>query len=67
MEKDWTKVKSFDKEYLAEMAKEILEDNGIVSVTINKHDRAYVTFGCFEVYVADKDLQTASDLLKELN
>ncbi len=67
MEKDWKKVRSFDKEYLVEMSKEILEDHGIISVILNKQDRSYGTFGCFELYVSKKDYQQASDLLKELN
>jgi len=51
MEDNWIKVRAFDKVYLAEIAKEVLVDNGIESVILNKQDGSYLTFGDIEIYV----------------
>lgn len=67
MEKDWVKVRGFDKAYLAEIAKEVLVDNDIQSVILNKQDGLYLTFGDIEVYVAKENAVKAIDCLKTLN
>ena len=66
MEKDWVKVKAFDKVYLAEIAKEVLYDNDIQSVIMNKQDGSYLTFGDIEIYVAKENAVKAIEYLKEL-
>lgn len=66
MEKNWIKIRSFDKEYLSQIAKEVLSDNEIESVIINKQDGAYKTFGEFEVYVHIDFQEKAMECLKEL-
>ncbi len=65
MEKDWIIVRTYDKAYLAEIAKEVLEDNGIKAVIMNKKDSSY-KFGEIEVYVAKSHEAKASELLKDL-
>ena len=67
MEKDWIKIKSFNKEYLAEIAKEVLLDHGIKSVIINKQSSSYLSFGDIEIYVSKKNAIKAINYLKELN
>ncbi len=67
MENNWVKVRAFDKVYLAEIAKEVLADNGINAVILNKQDGSYQTFGDIEVYVEKGDEIKAIDCLKELN
>ena len=67
MEKDWVKVFDASQEYQAEMAKEILEDNEIQAVILNKHDSSYVTIGYIEVYVHKDNEDKALEILKELS
>lgn len=66
MEKDWVKVKSFAKLYIAEIAKEVLKDNEIESVILNKQDTSYL-IGDIEIYVAKSNAAKAIELLEQLN
>ncbi|RLD48105.1 MAG: DUF2007 domain-containing protein [Bacteroidetes bacterium] len=66
MEKGWTNIRNFNKAYLAEIAKEVLTDNNIESVIINKKDSSYTTFGDIELYVREENAETAKQLIKEL-
>ena len=67
MGKDWVKVKGFGKVYLAEIAKEVLFDNGIDSVILNKQDGSYMTFGEVEIYVNKVYERQAKKCLKDLD
>ena len=53
-------------EYKAEMAREILENDGIKVVVLNQHDTAYQVFGEYKLYVAKEDAEQSSILLKNL-
>ncbi len=66
MEDNWVKVRSLGKVYLAEIAKEVLADNAIESVILNKQDGSYLSFGDIEIYVAKENEQKAIACLKEL-
>jgi len=66
MEKGWTEIFITTHEYKASMAKDLLENEGIKAVVINQHDSAYQTFGEFSVHVAEKDVEKALELLKNL-
>ena len=66
MEKGWTEVFITAHEYKASMAKDLLENEGIKAVILNQHDSAYQTFGEFSVHVAEKDVEKALELLKNL-
>ena len=67
MEKDWVIAKSFNKAYVADIAVEVLADNGIRGVVMNKKDSSYQTFGDIEIYVEAINLIKAKSLLEELN
>ena len=67
MEKDWTPVYSTDKEYIAEMIKDILLDNEIQSVVINKRDSSYISIGDIEIYVSKDDALKARFLIEKMN
>lgn len=67
MEKNWVVAKSFGKAYIADIAIEVLADNGIKGVIINKKDSSYLSFGDVEVYVEIADLAKAKKFLEELN
>lgn len=66
MEEGWKKVFLTGEEYKANMAKDILENNGIKAVLMNQHDTAYKSFGDIEVYVQEADEEKALEILKEL-
>ena len=53
-------------EYKAEIAREILENEGIKTVVLNQHDSAYQAFGEFIIYVAEENGKRSIELLKEL-
>ncbi len=66
MEKDWKQVFLTGEAYRAEIAKELLENNEIESVILNQKDSTYITFGDIEVYVHEKDVEKAIQILKDL-
>lgn len=66
MEKGWKEVYMTAHEYKAEMAKEILENEGIKVVVLNQQDTAYKTFGEYSVYVSDEDEERSLEILKNL-
>lgn len=67
MEKGWKQVFLTGQEYRAEIAKEILENNGINVVVMNQQDGAFINItGDIEVYVNESDEAEALELLKEL-
>jgi hypothetical protein len=66
MEEGWKEVYMTAHEYKANMAKDLLEIEGIKAVIISQHDTAYQSFGEFIVYVADEFAEKAVELLKKL-
>jgi len=66
MEKGWKEIFMTIHEYRAEMAKEILENEGISVVLINQKDTAYKAFGEIYVYVKEENAEQADKILKNL-
>jgi len=66
MEKDWKRVFLSGQLYKVEIAKELLENNGIDSVILNKKDSSYLAFGSIELYVNENAEEQAIELLKDL-
>lgn len=66
MEEGWKQVFMTAIEYKSEMAKDILENQGIKVVVLNQHDSAYQNFGEFALFVANENTARAIKLLKEL-
>jgi Zn-dependent membrane protease YugP len=66
MEKGWEKIFSSAQPYQAEVAKQVLEENGITAVVINKKDSSYLAFGEAELYVKQDDVIRAKQLIKSL-
>ena len=66
MEKDWVIVYSTNQIYLAEIAKQVLADNGMNSIIINKKDSSYNDFGDIELYVNRDFVSEAKALIKEI-
>ena len=67
MEKGWTKVFVTTEDYLASMARDILQDNGIESVVINHKDSSNIMWGEAEIYVRDDNEVQANEILEQLN
>jgi len=66
MEDNWISIYSADQTWLAEIARQILEENGIESVVINKRDSSYLVFGDVEVYVSQENAEKSKELLKNI-
>lgn len=66
MEKGWKQVFLSGQLYKVEIAKDVLENNGIESVIINKKDSSYLAFGSIELYVKEDTEKQAIELLKDL-
>ena len=66
MEDNWVKIFSTDQPYQAEIARQVLEDNGIHAVVLNKKDSSYLVFGETELYVDQDNVIRAKQLIKTL-
>ncbi|PLX09359.1 MAG: hypothetical protein C0596_02090 [Marinilabiliales bacterium] len=51
-------------EYLAELLKQVLNDNNIAAFIINRQDSSY-HFGDIEVFVNDEDVEKAKEITAE--
>ena len=58
------KLLSTDNPNKAEITKQMLEENNINVVLLNKQDSSYLMFGSIELYVNEEQLQQATYLLK---
>lgn len=65
MEKDWKCIFTTDEPYQAELIKQMLNNNNINAVVINRQDSSYQTFGSAEVYVNLEDESEALNLIKK--
>ena len=61
------KVLSLDNPNKAAIVKQMLEENNIKVVLLNKQDSSYLMFGLVELYVQKDQLEKTEDLLKEIN
>ncbi|NVO11351.1 MAG: DUF2007 domain-containing protein [Bacteroidales bacterium] len=66
MEDNWVSIFSSDKPWQTEIAKQVLAENGIEAVIINKQDSSYRSFGDVEVYVAQNDVEKSKEILKNI-
>jgi len=64
MEKNWKRVFLTGDLYKAEIIHDLLENEGIDSVTLNQKDSVYQTFGDIEVYVNEMDEEKALEIIK---
>jgi len=63
MEKNWVKIFSSNNYYQAEMVKQMLIENQIDTVLLNKQDSSHRTFGHIEVYIHQRDFSNAIEAL----
>lgn len=66
MEKNWVNIFTTNQAYLAEIIKDVLADNDMQAVIINKQDSAYVTIGDIDIYVKAKNVIKAKFLINKL-
>jgi len=64
MGNDWRVVYTSNKPYQAEMVKDILIENEIEAILLNKQDSLYL-FGDIEVYVQPDDVIKAKFIIKD--
>ena len=67
MEKNWTKIFSSNNPNETEIIKQVLEENGIISIKMNQQDSSYNMFGTIDLYVKDKDLEDAKKIISNQN
>ena len=61
------KVLSTDIPNKAAIVKQMLEENNIKVVLLNKQDSSYLMFGLVELYVQKDQVEKTENLLKEIN
>jgi len=61
------KVLSTDNPNKAAIVKQMLEENSIKVVLLNKQDSSYLMFGLVELYVKEDQFEKTESLLKEIN
>ena len=61
------KVLSTDNPNKAAIVKQMLEENNIKVVLLNKQDSSYLMFGLVGLYVQEDQLEKTENLLKEIN
>ena len=61
------KVISTDNPNKAAIVKQMLEENNIKVVLLNKQDSSYLMFGLVELYVQEDQVEKTENLLKEIN
>ena len=66
MQNDWIVVYRTGELHQAEMVKQIIQQNGIDAVIMNKKDSSYIIFGDIEVLVKPENETAALQLLKNL-
>ncbi|MGD2033747.1 MAG: DUF2007 domain-containing protein [Bacteroidales bacterium] len=66
MEKNWVCIFSTSTLYRAEIAKDLLHDNDVDAVIINKKDSNY-QFGILEVYVERNNAIRSKHILKNVS
>ncbi len=66
MEDNWISILSTPQPWQAEIAKQILGENGIEAVIMNRRDSSYTVFGEVEVYVAMADAERSKELIKNI-
>lgn len=64
MEKGWIKIQTYTDAIRGEIIKQMLEENGIPAVLLNKQDSSFM-FGKIDLFVNGANLEEASRLIKE--
>jgi len=63
MESDYQKIIELTNQIEAQIILQMLLENGIDAIAMNKRDSSYQVFGVIEIYCQTKDVVTALHLL----
>ncbi len=66
MEKSWKKIYFSGNDFQVMMAHDLLEENGINSVIMNRKDTSYQAFGDVELFIEEQDEKEAVLILDQL-
>ena len=67
MEKNWTKIFSSTNPIEVKILKQMLEENGVISIDINQQDSSYNMFGNINLYVQEQYVENATKLIEQNN
>ena len=67
MEKNWTKIFSSTNPIEVEILKQMLDENGVISIDINQQDSSYNMFGNINLYVQEEYIENATKLIEQNN
>jgi hypothetical protein len=63
MEKNWIKIYTSSNYFQAEIIKQVLLEHSIDAVLLNRQASSHQNFGNIEVYIHEKDLADALELM----
>ena len=67
MKKNWIKIFSSNNPIEIEIIKQMLEENDLFSVILNRQDSSYNMFGTIDLHITEEDQEKAIELLKQNN
>ena len=67
MEKNWINIFSSANPIEVEIIKQMLEENKITSVMLNKQDSSYNMFGTIDLYVTENEQEITLQLIHKKN
>ena len=65
MKENWINIFSSVNPIEVEILKQMLNENNIIAVTLNKQDSSYNLFGSIDLYVKEKNQTIALQLINE--
>jgi len=65
MEKNWINIFSSANPIEVEIVKQMLDENNITAVTLNKQDSSYNLFGTIDLYVKEENKSIALQLINK--
>ena len=67
MKKNWINIFSSANPIEVEIVKQMLEENNINAVALNKQDSSYKMFGTIDLFVNETEQETALQLINKQN
>ena len=67
MKKNWANIFSSTNPIEVEIIKQMLTENNIVAVVLNKQDSSYNMFGAIDLYVTENEQAIALQLIHKQN
>ncbi len=66
MESEWVVIERFTDEFLCQIAVDLLMDNGIEAVSVDKREKIYRIDGAIELCVHRDNVIAAKEFIKEI-